>query len=124
MKKVTAIIKDAKNELVNTIITYMRKLDAYIKTDDKRLMTAPEEDIILTEDEFAVSMPKLRVEVDNSYLDVEDRIYESLPIEKLVLCEYEFYAVVGGVDLDEDTLDTDDLAKIAQFLENEWNKCA
>ena len=74
MKKVTAIIKDAKNELVNTIITYMRKLDAYIKTDDKRLMTAPEEDIILTEDEFAVSMPKLRVEVDNSYLDVEDRI--------------------------------------------------
>lgn len=123
MLLVKTIVKRTKNELVATIITYLRKLDAFIKTDDSRLMTAPEEDIVLTEDEFAGAMPKIRVEVDNSYLDVEERIYETLPISEIVLCEGEFYVRAGDdAELHEDDLTIDELARVAQFLETEWEK--
>ena len=123
MLKPKSIVENAKTELGNTIITYLRKLDAFISTGNKRMMTAPEQDIIITENEVLGDMPEVRVEVDDSYLDVEDTIYEYLPIDKIVLCEGELYFEVGDADIYVEDLDVEELAVIAGFLIGEYEKC-
>lgn len=117
-----AIVENAKNELVNIIINTLCKLDAFNTTGDKRLMTNPNEDIVITESEVMRDTPRIRAEVDNTYLDVEDRTYANLPIDKFVLCECEFYVEVNGVEYFKDDLSVEELASIAEFLQNEWEK--
>lgn len=123
MLKPKSVVENAKTELGNTIITYLRKLDAFISTGNKRMMTAPEQDIIITENEVLGDMPEVRVEVDDSYLDVEDTIYEYLPIDKIVLSEGELYFEVGDADIYVEDLDVEELAVIAGFLIGEYEKC-
>ncbi len=123
MLRPKSIVETAKTELGNIIITYLRKLDGFVSSGDKRLMTAPDQDIILEKDAMLGETPKIRVEVDNSYLDVEDVIYEYLPIDKFVLCEGEFYVEIAGTELTENELSVEELSKIAQFLQDEWEKC-
>jgi len=117
-----AIVETAKNELVNAIIIALRKLDAFIATGDKRMMTSPDEDIVIDESEVLGEMPKILGEVDNSYLDVEDRTYKRLPIDKFVLSEGEFYVECNGVEFFKDDLSIEELQDIAQFLQEELEK--
>ena len=124
MKKVTAIVQTAKSELGNIIITYLRKLSGYLTTEDKRLMTAPESSIYLTSAELTGAMPMVKVETDNSYLDIEDRTYEYRTIDRICLECGELYVEAGDVELYEDDLTVEEMASIALFLEIEWNKCA
>ena len=122
MLKPKSILEQAKTELGNIIITYLRKLAGYLATDDKRLMASPEESIYLTSDELEGDMPVVEVETDNSYLDVEDRTYKYLPIDRICLCDGEFYVEIGDAELYENDLTAEEMESIAQFLIDEWVK--
>lgn len=123
MKTAQTIINDARFELVTHIITLMRKLDAYFIYGKKRLMTAPDEDVVIDFAECA-SRPAIRVRVDNSYLDVEDECYEVRTLDFLETTDdHNFDAGVtdaNGGTVDADEISTDDLLVIAKVLEDTY----
>lgn len=118
-----AIVQTAKTELGNIIITHLRKLSGYLTTGDKRLMTAPESSIYLTSAELTSAMPMVKVETDNSYLDIEDRTYEYRTIDRICLCDGELYVEAGDAEMYEDDLTVEEMASIAQYLMDEWKNC-
>jgi hypothetical protein len=121
-----SIINDARFKVITHIVTLMRKLDAYFETGKKNLMTDPEEGVVI---DFAdcEKVPYIRVEVDNSYLDVEDRCYELQPLSFIATSDdCNFYVGVGDtdeteVDIDADDISTDELLAIAVALEDTYN---
>lgn len=120
MKTAQAIINDARFELVTLIVTLMRKLDAYLATGKKNLMTAPEEDVVIDFAELG-NAPAVRVEVDNSYLDVEDVCHEVRPLDFIATGDdHNFYVSADGADIDADDLSTDELLVIAKVLEDAY----
>ena len=122
MKTAQAIINDARFELVTLIVTLMRKLDAYLATGKKNLMTAPEEDVVIDFAELG-NAPAIRVEVDNSYLDVEDVCHEIRPVDFIATGDdHNFYVSADGADIDADDISTDELLVIAKVLENAYAK--
>ena len=117
-----SIINDARFKVITHIVTLMRKLDAYFETGKKNLMTDPEEGVVI---DFAdcEKVPYIRVEVDNSYLDVEDRCYETRPVDFIATGDdHDFYVNTDGVEIDADDLSTDELFTIAKVLENTYEK--
>ena len=124
MRTAQDIINSARFELVTLIITLMRKIDGYLETGSKNLMTASE-GVCLDFNglDIADKTPVVNVEVDNSYLDVEDRCYESRHIDYIVMSgDHDFYLSAGETDIDADDLSTDELVAIAKFLENTYNE--
>lgn len=120
MKTAQAIINDARFELVTLIVTLMRKLDAYLATGKKNLMTAPEEDVVIDFAELG-NAPAVRVEVDNSYLDVEDVCHEIRPLDFIATGDdHNFYVSADDEDIDADDLSTDELLVIAKVLEDAY----
>ena len=122
MKTAQDIINNARFDLVTLIVTLMRKIDAYLETGNKSLMTAPEEDVVIDFAELG-SAPAIRVEADNSYLDVEDVCHEVRPLDFIATGDdHNFYVSADGTDIDADSLSTDELVAIAKFLENTYNE--
>ena len=122
MKTAQAIINNARFELATIIVTLMRKLDAYLATGTKNLMTAPEEDVVIDFAELG-NAPAIRVEVDNSYLDVEDVCHEIRPVDFIATGDdHNFYVSADGADIDADDISTDELLVIAKVLENAYAK--
>ena len=124
MKTAQAIINDARFELVTLIVTLMRKIEGYLETGSKNLMTA-DEGVCLDFNglDIADKTPVVNVEVDNSYLDVEDRCYEPRHIDYIVTRDdHNFYLAAGETDIEDDDLSTDELVAIAKFLENTYNE--
>ena len=120
MKTAQAIINDARFELVTLIVTLMRKLDAYLATGKKNLMTAPEEDVVIDFAELG-NAPAIRVEVDNSYLDVEDVCHEVRPLDFIATGDdHNFYVSADDAEIDADDLSTDELLVIAKVLEDAY----
>ena len=120
MRTAQSIINDARFELAKHIITLMRKLDAYLATGKKNLMTAPEEDVVIDFAELG-NAPAIRVEVDNSYLDVEDRCYETRPVDFIATGDdHNFYVSADDTEIDADDLSTDELLVIAKVLEDAY----
>ena len=120
MKTAQDIINNARFELVTLIVTLMRRLDAYFATGKKNLMTAPEDDVVIDFAELG-NAPAIRVEVDNSYLDVEDRCYETRPVDFIATGDdHNFYVSADGADIDADDLSTDELLVIAKVLEDAY----
>ena len=120
MKTAQAIINDARFELVTLIVTLMRKLDAYLATGKKNLMTAPEEDVVIDFAELG-NAPAVRVEVDNSYLDVEDVCHEIRPLDFIATGDdHNFYVSADDAEIDADDLSTDELLVIAKVLEDAY----
>lgn len=127
MKTAQAIINETRFALTELIVTYMRKLDAYFTTGEKDLMTDADEHVVI---DFAecVDTPYVRVEVDNSYLDVEDRCYENKPVIFIATGDdYNFYVGVGNngedeEDIDWDELSVEELVSIAKILEKTYNR--
>lgn len=124
MRTAQDIINNARFEIVTHIVTLMRKIDAYLETGNKRLMTASEEVCVdFNGLDIADKTPVINVEVDNSYLGVEDRCYEPRHIDYIVTKgAHNFYLSAGETDMDADNLSTDELAAIAKFLENTDNE--
>ena len=120
MRTAQDIINNARFDLATLIVTLMRKLDAYLATGKKNLMTAPEEDVAIDFTELG-GYPAIRVEVDNSYLDVEDRCYETRLLDFIATRDdHNFYVSADGVDIDADDLSTDELLVIAKVLEDAY----
>lgn len=122
MRTAQDIINNARFELVTHIITLMRKLDAYLVTGSKKVITDSEESVVIADYDF-VTVPAVRVEVDNSYLDVEDRCFEPRLVESIYTSDdHNFTVTLGGSEIDADDLSTDDLLTIAKALEDTYNK--
>lgn len=126
MKTAQSIINDARFELTYLIVTLMRKLDAYFKTGKKNLITNEDgviDGIIIDFTECVRPLPAIRVEVDNSYLDIEDRCYEYRPVDSIVTRDdCHFYLCVDDRDIDAEDISTDELVLIAKVLEDTYNK--
>lgn len=130
MRTAQDIINNARFELVTLIVTLMRKIDAYLETGNKRLMTDPEEDVVIDSTDL-LGVPCVNIEVDNSYLDVEDNTYEERLIDYIgTTDDHNFYVgVYSGVEEDDvkateieaDNLSTDDLVAIAKCLEKTYD---
>lgn len=121
MRTAQDIINNARFEIVTHIITLMRKIDAYLESGSKHLMTDPEESVVLDFAELG-NVPSIRVEVDNSYLDVEDVCHEVRPLDFIATGDdHNFYVSADGVDIDADDLSTDELLAIAKVLEKTYN---
>ena len=122
MRTAQDIINNARFELVTHIITLMRKLDAYLVTGSKKVITDSEESVVIADYDF-VAVPAVRVEVDNTYLDVEDRCFEPRLVESIYTSDdHNFTVTLGGSEIDADDLSTDDLLAIAKALEDTYNK--
>ena len=131
MKTAQDIVNNARFELVTLIVTLMRKIDAYLETGNKSLMTAPEEDVVIDAANL-YGTPSIRIEADNSYLDVEDIIHEYRLIDYIgTTDDHNFYVgVYSGVEeddvktteIDADDLSTDELVAIAKCLEKTYNE--
>ena len=120
MRTAQDIINVARFDLATTIITLMRKLDAYFATGKKNLMTAPEEDVVIDFAELG-NAPAIRIEVDNSYLDVEDVCHEIRPLDFIATTDdCNFYVSADGADIDADDISTDELLVIAKVLEDAY----
>lgn len=124
MRTAQDIIKNARLELVTLIVTLMRKIDAYLETGNKGFMTASEKVCVdFNGLDIADNTPLINVEVDNSYLDVEDRCYEPRHIDYIVTKDaHNFYLSAGETDINADDISTDILVAIANFLEDTYNE--
>ena len=122
MKSVQDIIDNARFEIVTHIITLMRKIDAYLETGDKRLMTNSEESVLLNFTD-CVYAPSILIEVDNSYLDVEETCREVRTLDFILTSDdHDFY--VGdrvNSEVKAEDISTDDLIEIAKVLEETYN---
>ena len=122
MKTAQDIINNARAEIITHIITLMRKIDAYLETGDKQLMTNPEEDVVV---DFVdcVYAPSILIEVDNSYLDVEKTCREVRTLDFIATRDdHDFY--VGdstNSEVKAEDISTDDLIEIAKVLEETYN---
>lgn len=131
MRTAQDIINVARFDLATTIVTLMRKLDAYFATGKKNLMTAPGEDVVIDSTDL-LGVPCVNVMVDNSYLDVEDNTSEERLIDYIgTTDDCNFYVgVYSGVEeddvktteIDADNLSTDELVAIAKCLEKTYEK--
>ena len=122
MKSIQDIINNARAEIITHIITLMRKIDAYLETGDKQLMTNPEEGVVV---DFVdcVYAPSILIEVDNSYLDVEETCTEVRTLDFIATRDgHDFY--VGdstNSEVKAEDISTDDLIEIAKVLEETYN---
>ena len=122
MKSAQDIINNARAEIITHIITLMRKIDAYLETGDKRLMTNSEESVLLNFDD-CVSVPSILIEVDNSYLGVEETCREVRTLDFIATRDdYNFYVgAVADTEISAEDISTDDLLVIAKVLEETYN---
>ena len=122
MKSAQDIINNARAEIITHIITLMRKIDAYLETGDKRLMTNSEESVLLNFDD-CVSVPSILIEVDNSYLGVEETCREVRTLDFILTSDdHDFY--VGdrvNSEIKAEDISTDDLIEIAKVLEETYD---
>ena len=122
MKSAQDIINNARAEIIAHIITLMRKIDAYLETGDKQLMTNSEESVLLNFDD-CVSAPSISIEVDNSDLGVEETCREVRTLDFILTSDdHDFY--VGdrvNSEIKAEDISTDDLIEIAKVLEETYN---
>ena len=122
MKSIQNIINNARFEIITHIITLMRKIDAYLETGNKRLITNSEEGVVV---DFVdcVYAPSILIEVDNSYLDVEETCREVRTLDFIATRDdHDFY--VGdraNTEVKAEDISIDDLIEIAKVLEETYN---
>lgn len=121
MKSIQDIINNARAEIITYIITLMRKIDAYLETGNKQLITNPEKGVVV---DFmdCVYAPSILIEVDNSYLDVEETCREVRTLDFITArADEDFYVSDGANNVRAEDISTDDLVEIAKVLEETYN---
>lgn len=124
MRTTQDIINNARSEIIIRICILMRRIGAYLETGKKGLMIADDGTCVdFNGLEIADKTPVINVEVDNSYLDVEDRCYEPRHIDYIVSGDdgCSFYLSAGGTDINADDISTDELVAIGNFLETTYD---
>ena len=130
MRTAQDIINNARFELVVHIITLMRKIDAYLETGNKNLMTGSEKNVVIDSTDFT-GTPSICIEVDNSYLGVEDITHEYRLIDYFgTTDDCNFYVGVHSdideddvrtTEIDADNLSIGELLAIAKCLEKTYD---
>lgn len=122
MRTAQDIINNARFEIVTHIITLMRKIDSYLETGNRGLMTDQEEGVVLDFSDCLYA-PSIVVEVDNSYLDIEDTCREVRILDFIATSDdHNFYVGAGeNTEVEADDLTTDDLLAIAKVLEKTYD---
>ena len=126
--KTKNIIANTRTAIINTIIDCVLKIDAFLNTGDKRLKTDKGEEVILDAYRFPIDrIPSIDVEVEDTYTDEyynEERHITEISIsesgELCISAKSEFSDYSDEVYLED--ISTDDLARIAEFLEKEYEK--
>lgn len=127
MRTAQSIIDNARFEIITHIITLMRKIDAYLVSGNKRLMTDPEEGVVL---DFAecVYAPSIVVEVEYPYLDIEDPCREVRTLDFIATSDdhesddHDFYVGAGeNTEVYAEDITTDELLAIAKCLEKTYD---
>ena len=121
MRTAQSIIDNARFEIITHIITLMRKIDAYLETGNKRLMTDPEESVVLDFTE-CVYAPSIVVEVEYPYLDIDDPCREVRTLDFIATSDdHDFYVGAGeNTEVKAEDIPTDDLLAIAKCLEKTY----
>ena len=125
MKTAQDIVDSAKFQLVNHILTLMRKLDAYFWFGNKKMITGPKERIVIL---FAqcTSRPCIRIKIDNSCLDVENTCFKECSAYSITnKGEGKVFVTVENdgatpKDIDSDELSIDELLAVATVLEETY----
>ena len=122
MRTAQDIINNARFELVTLIVTLMRKINGYLETGNKRLMTDPEESVVLDFSECAYA-PSIIVEVEYPYLDIEDPCREVRVLDFIATSDdHNFYVGAGeNTEVEADDITTDELLAIAKCLEKTYD---
>lgn len=123
-----SIARNVKQELLKHIKDTMRKLDAFLCTGDKKLSAAVGHDVVIEGTDLRRKV-KLDVEVDNSYLDVDDACTEPREVETIAI-EYDddepctdgwlCVELAGGAELYEHALSLNDLVLIGNTLDETY----
>ena len=123
MRTAQDIINNARFEIITHICALMGKIGAYLETGKKGLMMQNGTCVDFNGLEIADKTPVINVEVDNSYLDVEDRCYEPRHIDYIVSGDdgCSFYLSAKGTDINADDISTDELVAIGNFLETTYD---
>lgn len=114
-----------------------RKLNNYLRLDLKTIIVGAIVKIYLAEnngenpnfdedEEYVVDIDdehfSVNVEVDDSYLDIEDRVFETIKVNEVHLAlDGEIYLVLDNGNEDEidvDDISTDELTALAELFEN------
>lgn len=122
MKSVQDIINNARAEIITHIITLMRKIDAYLETGNKQLITNSEEGVVVDFTD-CVYAPFILIEVDNSYLGVEYTCREVRTLDFIATRDdHDFYVCDwANNNVRAEDISTDDLIEIAKVLEETYN---
>ena len=118
----TEIITRARENLINIIQDNIIVL--YHKNNNGENPNFEDDEEWVVDKSEVKGLPKIRLEVDDSYLDVYDRIYEEREIEEVRMCADFGVLVRCGDDNDEVMgyeLSTDELYEIAKALETATN---
>ena len=122
MKSIQDIINNARTEIITHIITLMRRIDAYLETGDKQLMTNSEKNVVLN---FAdcVYVPSILIEVDNSYLGVEETCREVRALDFIATRDdYNFYVgAVADAEGKAEDISIEELIESAKVREETYN---
>lgn len=123
----TDILNNTRNTIISNIIDLVRKISAFAATGDKMLKVAKDEEAILDATNFPIDrMPIIEAEVWDTYTDDyysdEQRITEIAASDSglCITAKSVFSDETDVVELDD--ISTDDLARIAEFLETEYRK--
>ena len=109
--KASAVLRNAKTELGNLIITYLRKLVGFEQTGKKNLM-AQSGDMEIDATRFAKT-PYINVEVNDAYTDMQ-------VVTKIAIEMGDVYVVTENGTYAESELSVENLARIAEALEKEY----
>lgn len=116
--KADGIIKIARGQIVDFLKYEMRMLYTKLTFGDNRLAVAEGEPIEIEADDLP-RCPSVDVEVDNSYLDVDDCCSEPRKLESLILDENGELTIVVEVDveLNVDDISINDLVAITNAVQ-------
>ena len=123
--KTDIIIKDAKKAISDIIISYVRKIAAFLETQDKRLEFSSGEDVAVKVSDLkgrAFSVPSIRVDVTDSSLDTEDRIYENWPVQEIGIEDGVLYFIADFDPFNKEDVSITELQAIANYLEYQYGE--
>lgn len=108
----TEYIKSTRNLIKTFIVSEVRQIYHHLNGEDSE----DKEDETY---EAEIEGLTIAVEVDNSYLGVEERIYENRSIKKIYVTPDGSVTLedISGETFDSDTITTDDLAGLSNILE-------
>ena len=124
----TNIITNARTSITIAIVSLVLKIDAFLNTGDKTLKTAYGEEVTLDAYRFPIDRIRpIEVEVRDTYTD--EYYNEERHITEISVSESGELYICGKSEFDDhsdeirlDDISFDDLGRIAEFLEREYEK--